>query len=135
MSATGHRVMHQDHVAWQAEIYAWQEELQAWLSEIGQVQESLPALRQALEEHEQALQCRVEQLAKSLQHVNAHEEALADYERGGTAQRLIGMAGEHTSQAGQQAADRAAHEQLKQRHRDFLSRWRRLVKAVPAAHE
>jgi predicted nucleic acid-binding Zn-ribbon protein len=130
MNASTHLEMHRDHRDWEAEIQGWQADLQAWLTELANAKKDLPKLEQAFSAHERTLQDRAAALESLFGDVSAHEEALADYEQGGTGQRLIGMAGRHVQQAAQRPERRDAHEQLKQHHRDLLSRWRRLWKAT-----
>lgn len=130
MSATGHLKMHQDHVAWQEELRSWHEDLQAWQSEIAQVKASMPALDKAIDDHANVMVERLRMLAEAGKHIGTHEGALADYEKGETAQRLIGMAGEHTVQAARQEQERDAHQALAHRHREMLAHWRRLTKAL-----
>lgn len=130
MSATSHLTMHQDHVAWQEEIRSWEEDLQIWRNEMAQVKASLPALERALEEHLAALAKNSAVLEESRLHIGAHEDALVDYERGDTAQRLIGMAAEHVDQAAQQKRERKEHAALAKHHREVLAHWRRLMREL-----
>lgn len=130
MSATSHLTMHQDHLAWHEEIRSWQEDLQTWRNEMTQVKQSLPALEKAFDDHLQTLASNAAALEKSRQHIGAHEDALVDYERGDTAQRLIGMAAEHVDQAAQQKRERKEHAALARHHREVLAHWRRLVREL-----
>ncbi len=130
MSATGHLKMHQDHLAWQAEFRSWQEDLQAWQSEVAQVKASLPTLEMAIDAHAHAVVEKLALMQDAERHVGAHEEALADYEKGETAQRLIGMAGEHTEQVAKQEQLRETHQAFAHRHRELLAHWRRFTKLL-----
>ena len=130
MTSTTHAAMHKDHRLWDSEIGAWRDDIRAWQHELSATVKELSQLKEALERHHTILQKHAASIRLDEQEADAHEHALADFEKGGSGQELIPLARKHLDEAARQDKQREAHETLTRRHHEVMSRWKALWKAL-----
>lgn len=130
MSETLHEAMHADHRRWADDLTMWQDDLVAWQHELVKVTGDLDRARTALAEHGQVLEGHALQLRNQQDFLREHEEALADYERGGEPPEVVGLAATHDEQAQWHPHLRGIHERLKRYHHAIAARASLLAKAL-----
>lgn len=132
MTNLPHTNMHNDHRLWESEISLWRDDLRSWQQELAKAQGQVKNLEKALEEHAHILRTHASTLRLEEQISDAHEHALADFEKGGEGEELLEMSRQHREEAGRHAEHRAAHEHLKRLHHSILAHWNLLLKALSA---
>ncbi len=128
--ATAHVEMHSEHVQWLGNYAMWRDDLALWRKEIDEAFDGLQKLEHALRMHDKGLQDQLNTILAEEQAVKGHEHALAEYERGGPGDDLLGMAKPHGVNAGKHAEQRRAHERLKERHHAVMAYWSLLLKTL-----
>ena len=86
--------------------------------------------QKTLEEHVESLVKQSEDLLQLSQERTNHEHAMAEYERGETAEELVSDATRHREFAEKYEQLRMTHEGTKQWHRSLLSQWEHLHKGI-----
>jgi hypothetical protein len=133
MTATTHAAMHNDHRLWDSETCAWRDDIRAWQHELGAALKELSQLEEAFQKHNNLLQRHAASIRLDEQESDAHEHALAEFEKGGEGQALVPLALKHIDEAARREKRREAHETLKRRHHEALSHWKALWKALRKA--
>lgn len=130
MIVPAHIEMHCEHKHWREEIALSQEQINHWRQEFREALANAERLKDALKCHDEALQTHAAELDRECTRLQEHEHALAEYERGGTGQELIGMAKEHKAEAARQQERRSVHERIKKHHHALLAQWHLLFSAL-----
>jgi hypothetical protein len=127
---TNHQTTHGEHRLWESEISLWRDDLRAWQHELAKAQSEIKQLEHALEQHAHTLRQHGAAIRLQEQTFNEHEHAIVEYEKGGEGDDLFEFARQHREEVVHQAEKRAAHEQLKRRHRNIIAHWTVLLKTL-----
>lgn len=130
MTAAVHAEMHQSHQQSLSETALWRDQIDEWQSELKRMLAELPQIEATLRAHAKALDDHAGQIVADEKEVCAHEASLADYERGGTGEQLIGMARSHDAAGCRHFRQREAHERVRRHHYGFCTKWNLLRKAL-----
>jgi hypothetical protein len=122
--------MHQDHKKWLSDNNMWRCDISAWQEEFKKAAAGLKQIESALREHEKALQTHAAAIRLREQELDAHEHALAEYERGEPGAELISLAKAHEKEAARHARQHDAHERIKKHHHEVITQLKLLYKAL-----
>lgn len=130
MATADHLEMHFEHKQLMNEFALWQEQVNHWRQEFRGALAEIERLKSSLKSHDDALQKHAEELDRECTRLQGHEQALVDFERGGSGQELIALAQDHTKELSSQLNRRAVHERIKRHHHSLMAQWRLLFDAL-----
>jgi hypothetical protein len=130
MATLTHAAMHRDHCQWLSDNDMWRCDIASWQRELRQAAADLEKIAEAFKDHERALQVHAAAIRLREQDLDAHEHALAEYERGETAAELIPLAQGHENEALKHKQQIDAHERSKLRHNKILAPLGKLQRPV-----
>ena len=124
--------MHSEHRQWLSDDSMWRDDLALWRKEIDESLDELGKLEDALHAHRANLQIHLDTFMAGEKEQEAHEHALAEFERGDTRNelQLLAMAKAHKKHADEHVQQRQAHERLKKLHHTMMAHWALLFKAL-----
>jgi hypothetical protein len=135
MTSQIHITMHNQHRTWEKDVRQWRDDLEAWKLELVESQRDVMRLQEAMTNHAQALESHTAGLLKEEAEWTAHEDALAEYERGGAGAELLPMVAQHQDELSQHRNSRDIHEKLKRQHYAMMAHLRLLLNAFSEPHE
>jgi len=133
MATVTHESMHRDHQKWLSDNGMWRCDISAWQQEFKSAAADLKAIESALKQHEQALQTHAAAIRLRERELDAHEHALAEYQRGETGAALMSVVKTHQPEAAKHAQQNDAHERIKRHHHEVLAQVSLLRKALAKA--
>ncbi len=131
MTAETHTAMHAEHGRWRDEVGLWKDEIDVWEDELKKAVADLKRLELALRAQQATLEAHWRGVAAHEGHLDGHEHALAEFERGGPGSNdLLTMAKDHRHEAPRHAQQREAHERVKRAQHTLMAHWSLLLKAL-----
>lgn len=133
MTATTHTSMHNEHRLWEKETGFWRDDIRAWQHELARSLSALKEIEEVLNKFEKTVQAHAAAIRLDELDIDGHEHALAEFEKGGSGESLIPLAGKHLEEAARHAQHRAAHERIKRRHHAIMALFSALLKGLADA--
>jgi hypothetical protein len=127
---TSHALMHREHRQWHSENELWRDDIATWQKELKTALADLAQVEKALREHEKALEVHAAAIRCYEQDAAAHEHLLAEFESGGTGDKLVALVQAHQTGADKHAQQRSVHERIKKHHHIVIARCNLLLKAL-----
>jgi hypothetical protein len=132
MAETLHAEMHREHGAWASESGAWLDDIRLWQDELKTLQAQLQDFEKKVAKHAETLRKHAAAVHLHATEHDAHESALATYERGGAGEELPELAQKHQQEGVKQGEYRELHRKIKAHHHAVISHWNGLMKAIDA---
>lgn len=120
--------MRSDHQEEKYEHLLWQEDIEHWRSERSRLDGMLKAILAAWSEAESLLESHEKAIGRHRVHVDAHERAIAEYQRSDTDQVGDPLMNEHIDFRARHLHEREIHERIRRQHEATMSEIRELYR-------
>lgn len=127
--------MHEEHTTWRSEHSSWLDDIARWRSQHAQALASLARLEADVREHGAVVLEHAAMIRNHQHQMRLHERGIGELQEVGAGEQYDPKTPTHEAWGVKHTEARAAHEEIKRKHRMFLLQLERLNTSLKEGQE